>query len=74
MHLNANKATDEPKEGEISLPMLKKYIHYCRTRCGPRLSPEAGDKLKSRYVLMRNGASEQEKASHKRLAIPITVR
>lgn len=74
VHLNANKATEEPKEGEISLPMLKKYIHYCRTRCGPRLSQEAGEKLKSRYVLMRNGANEHEKASHKRLTIPITVR
>lgn len=74
MHLKANKPTKEPKEGEISLAMLKKYIHYCRTRCGPRLSVEAGDKLKSRYVLMRAGASQQEKAADKRLSIPITVR
>lgn len=74
VHLNAHKATQEPKEGEISLPTLKKYIHYCRTRCGPRLNAEAGEKLKSRYVLMRAGASEQEKAADKRLSIPITVR
>lgn len=74
VHLNANKATAEPKEGEISLPTLKKYIHYCRTHCGPRLSLEAGEKLQSRYVLMRSGVTQQEKSSDKRLAIPITVR
>ena len=73
MHLNANKATVE-QEGEISLSTFKKYIHYCRTHCGPRLSFEAGEKLKSRYVMMRNGAFLQEKAADKRLAIPITVR
>lgn len=74
VHLNANRAAKEPKEGEISLPVLKKYIHYCRTRCGPRLSSDAGEKLKSRYVLMRAGASAQEKAADKRMTIPITVR
>lgn len=74
VHLNAHKTTDNPKEGEISLSMFKKYIHFCRTRCGPRLSAEAADKLKSRYVLMRSGAFEQEKSSDKRLSIPITVR
>lgn len=74
MHLNANKATAEPQEGEIPLLTFKKFIHYCRTHCGPRLSAEAADKLKSRYVLMRSGNHEQEKAADKRLPIPITVR
>lgn len=64
----------EPQEGEIALLTFKKFIHYCRTHCGPRLSVEAADKLKSRYVLMRAGNHEQEKAAEKRLPIPITVR
>lgn len=72
--MNANKITAEQQEGEISLTTFKKLIHYARTHCGPRLSAEAADKLKSRYVLMRSGAHEQEKASDKRLSIPITVR
>lgn len=72
--MNANKTTAEPQEGEISLTTFKKFIHYCRTHCGPRLSAEAAEKLKSRYVLMRNGAHQQEKAADKRLSIPITVR
>uniref|UniRef100_U5ELZ4 DNA replication licensing factor MCM5 n=1 Tax=Corethrella appendiculata TaxID=1370023 RepID=U5ELZ4_9DIPT len=74
VHLHANKDTNEVSEGEVSLATFKKYIHYCRTHCGPRLSEEAADKLKSRYVLMRSGAGAQEKASDKRLTIPITVR
>lgn len=72
--MNANKAAAEPQEGEIDLVTFKKFIHFCRMNCGPRLSAEAGEKLKSRYVLMRTGAHQQEKASDKRLAIPITVR
>lgn len=42
--------------------------------CGPRLSAEAGEKLKSRYVLMRSGALQHEKETEKRISIPITVR
>ncbi|TDG42623.1 hypothetical protein AWZ03_010951 [Drosophila navojoa] len=75
VHLSSNKsAPSDPAEGEISLSMFKKYIHYCRTHCGPRLSEAAGEKLKSRYVLMRSGAGQQEKSADKRHCIPITVR
>ncbi|CAO1427742.1 unnamed protein product [Diamesa serratosioi] len=75
VHLNANKpANTDAVEGEIPLNVLKKFIHYCRTHCGPRLSAEAGEKLRSRYVLMRSGTHQQEKLADKRLAIPITVR
>lgn len=73
VHLNASRPAEQV-DGEIPLEVLKKYIHYCRTHCGPRLSAEAGEKLRSRYVLMRSGAQQQEKSSDKRLAIPITVR
>lgn len=31
VHMNSNILTDEPKEGELSLELLKKYINYCRT-------------------------------------------
>ncbi|XP_026478592.1 DNA replication licensing factor Mcm5-like [Ctenocephalides felis] len=74
VHLSANKVSAESKEGEFSLSFLKKYIDFCRTRCGPRLSAEAGEKLRSRYVLMRSGTLEVEKQTEKRLVIPITVR
>ncbi|KAJ8308584.1 hypothetical protein KUTeg_013458 [Tegillarca granosa] len=74
VHLNALQTTEEQADGEIDLNTLKKYISYCRTKCGPRLSPEAAEKLKNRYVLMRNGASEYERETGKRITIPITVR
>jgi DNA replication licensing factor MCM5 len=75
VHMNAGQVgASEPKEGELPLPVLKRFINFCRTRCGPRLSASAGEKLRSRYVLMRSGTVEQEKAMEKRLSIPITVR
>merc|ERR1712018_400605 len=60
-------------EGELSLAFLKKYINYARARCGPRLSKEAAEKLKNKYVMMRSGTKEEEETD-KRIAIPITVR
>ncbi|GLV39625.1 Minichromosome maintenance 5 [Carabus blaptoides fortunei] len=74
VHMNSNVLTEEPKEGELSLELLKKYINYCRTRCGPRLNAEAADKLKRRYVMMRSGSSQHERETEKKSAIPITVR
>lgn len=74
IHANAGQLTEQSNEGELPLQVLKKYIHYCRTRCGPRISKEAGEKLKNRYVMMRAGIHEHEQGIEKRLSIPITVR
>jgi DNA replication licensing factor MCM5 len=75
VHMNAQRSGEQMEvEGELSLLFLKKYIAYCRGRCGPRLSEQAGDKLKNRYVLMRTGNHEHEMETDKRSAIPITVR
>ncbi|XP_041351942.1 DNA replication licensing factor mcm5-like [Gigantopelta aegis] len=74
IHLNSLQTTDVLQEGEITLDTLKKFIAFVRGRCGPRLSEEAADKLKNRYVLMRNGAHEYEKETGKKISIPITVR
>merc|ERR1739848_193764 len=61
-------------EGELSLEFLKKYIDYCRRRCGPRLSEAAAEKLKNGYVLMRSSTRDQEQAASQKSAIPISVR
>merc|ERR1711962_500700 len=53
MKVHMNAAADNAVEGELSLAFLKKYLGYCRARCGPRLTGEAAEKLKNRYVLMR---------------------
>ncbi|KAG8436418.1 hypothetical protein GDO86_007497 [Hymenochirus boettgeri] len=73
VHLSARTQTSAV-EGEIDLNTLKKLIAYCRAKCGPRLSAEAAEKLKNRYILMRSGAREHERESEKRSSIPITVR
>lgn len=74
IHMNALQTTEDKREGELSVQTLKKYVSYCRSKCGPRMSEEAAEKLKNRYVLMRNGASEHERDTGKRITIPITVR
>ncbi|KAF5298740.1 hypothetical protein FQR65_LT09609 [Abscondita terminalis] len=74
IHMNADQLDQNPKDGEFSLELIKKYINFCRTRCGPRLSEEAGNKLKRRYVMMRSGASQHERQIEKKHTIPITVR
>lgn len=65
LHMNAL----QEEQGELSLATLKKYIAYCRARCGPRLSREASDKLKNYYLFMRTSNKEEKKSN-----IPITVR
>ena len=47
---------------------------YFNSKCGPRLSEEAAQMLKNRYVLMRSGARDYEKDAEKKINIPITVR
>jgi DNA replication licensing factor MCM5 len=76
VHMNANLAagSNPAADGEISLEFLKKYISYCRNKCGPRLSEQASEKLKSQYVLMRSGTMAHERETGKRVSIPITVR
>merc|ERR1711973_667227 len=74
MKVHMNAAADNAVEGELSLAFLKKYLGYCRARCGPRLEEKAAEKLKNKYVLMRNSNREIEEEGEKRLSIPITVR
>ncbi|XP_065348701.1 DNA replication licensing factor Mcm5 [Cloeon dipterum] len=74
VHMNARHTEVETADGEMSLNFIKKFIHYCRTTCGPRLSEAAGEKLRNRYVVMRNGTKEHEMETEKRMSIPITVR
>ncbi|KAF7488175.1 DNA replication licensing factor mcm5-A [Sarcoptes scabiei] len=74
VHMNAQKTIEDSVKGELSVLLLKKYIAYCRAKCGPRLSPSAAEKLKRQYVIMRNGSREHEKELHRKSPIPITVR
>ncbi|RDD44892.1 DNA replication licensing factor mcm5 [Trichoplax sp. H2] len=73
VHLNALQSTSN-NSGELDLNLLKRYINYCRSKCGPRLSDTAAEKLKNCYVRMRGGAQIYERENDKRINIPITVR
>lgn len=48
-------AGDGDKGGEAAdVEFLKRYIHYCRSQCSPRLNEEASKRLAAFYVEIRN--------------------
>ena len=59
-------------QGELDVASLRKYIQFCRARCSPRLSEEAGSVLTSTYVKIRDDV--RQKSGGQTSAIPITVR
>jgi DNA replication licensing factor MCM5 len=64
-------------QGELEIPAMKKYIQYCKSKCKPTLSEEAGQVLTSAYVKIRDDVRKSTVQSHGEDAqstIPITVR
>lgn len=63
-------------QGELDVPTMKKYIQYCKAKCKPCLSDEAGDILASSYVKIRDDVRKRvmEAGGQEQAAIPITVR
>ena len=59
--------------GDISLPVLKRYIAFCRARCSPRLSSDAATVLQNYYVNIRANVRQRE-IDGAPAAVPITVR
>ena len=59
-------------QGELDVASLRKYVQFCRARCSPRLSEEAGSVLTSTYVKIRDDV--RQKSDGQASAIPITVR
>ncbi|KAJ5381939.1 DNA replication licensing factor mcm5 [Penicillium cataractarum] len=68
------RGIEEQVEAEIPVEQMKRYISYCRSRCAPRLSPEAAEKLSSHFVSIRKQVHRAELESNTRSSIPITVR
>lgn len=65
IHVDAdNIGANGEGNSELSLEFLKKYIAYCRSKCGPRVSDAASKTLVQRYVDMRNGASRTQSPSN----------
>ncbi|KAH7327861.1 MCM2/3/5 family-domain-containing protein [Stachybotrys elegans] len=54
----------------LSIPFMKKYIQYAKTRIKPVLTQEASDRIAEIYVGLRN----DEMGSNQRRTSPLTVR
>jgi len=68
-------------EGDLTVQAMKKYIQYCKARCSPRLTEEAGEVLVSSYVKIRDDVRKRSITSagggggdNTQSTIPITVR
>ncbi|EFX02861.1 DNA replication licensing factor mcm5 [Grosmannia clavigera kw1407] len=68
------RGVEDQVESEIPVEKLKRYINYCKTRCAPRLSAEAAEKLSSHFVSIRRQVHAAELEANARSSIPITVR
>lgn len=73
LHASADAASRDSKKSKEE-NWLKRYIHYCRTECHPRLSEQAAKKLQSEYVTIRQNMRQQANETGEAAAIPITVR
>ncbi|KAK4050951.1 minichromosome maintenance protein 5 [Microbotryomycetes sp. JL201] len=74
MNIHMNRATTEQAVGEIDIDQMKRYVSYAKSRCAPRLSPEAAEKLSSHFVALRKQVQQVERDNNERSSIPITVR
>ncbi|CAG8633057.1 9907_t:CDS:10 [Paraglomus brasilianum] len=75
MLVHMNRANPQSAEGgEIDIEKMKKYIAYCRTKCAPRLSAAAAEKLSSHFVSIRSEVRRVEQDMRERSSIPITIR
>ncbi|TQS35942.1 hypothetical protein Golomagni_03622 [Golovinomyces magnicellulatus] len=54
----------------LSIPFVKKYIQYAKSRIKPVLSPEASDRISAIYVALRN----DDMQGNQRKTSPMTVR
>lgn len=68
------QGVQEQIHAEIPVEKMKRYISYAKTRCAPRLSPEAAEKLSSHFVSIRRQVARAEQDANQRSSIPITVR
>nr|POE72764.1 dna replication licensing factor mcm5 [Quercus suber] len=59
---------------EIPVEKMKRYLSYAKSRCAPRLSAEAAEKLSSHFVAIRRQVARAEADANQRSSIPITVR
>ena len=71
---SGGRGAEEVAESAIPVDKMKRYISYCKSRCAPRLSPDAAEKLSSHFVQIRKQVHAAELERNARSSIPITVR
>lgn len=75
LHMNGQSNTNpDASQAEIPVEKMKRYIAYAKSRCAPRLSAEAAEKLSSHFVSIRRQVARAESDANQRSSIPITVR
>lgn len=74
MSVHERRAPPEHVEGEIDLQTMRGYINYCKSKCAPRLSEAAAQKLSSHFVELRSQVSKYETDTNARSSVPITIR
>jgi DNA replication licensing factor MCM5 len=75
LHMNGQANNNlEAAQSEIPVEKMKRYISYAKSRCAPRLSAEAAEKLSSHFVSIRRQVARAEADANQRSSIPITVR
>lgn len=76
IHMSGNAPTtnNSTESAEIPVEKMKRYIAYAKSRCAPRLSPAAAEKLSSHFVSIRRQVARAEQDANQRSSIPITVR
>ncbi|KAK3944968.1 DNA replication licensing factor mcm5 [Diplogelasinospora grovesii] len=68
------RGVEEQTESEIPVEKMRRYFSYCKSRCAPRLSEAAAEKLSSHFVAIRKQVHASEMEANTRSSIPITVR
>ena len=68
----STRNTRQTVHEDLPFETLKKYINYARSKCAPKLSHEASEKLQNLYLNDRQKSKEHRATSKN--SIPITVR
>jgi len=74
-HRLAGSRQEDSEQSKEEVDFLKRYIHYCRSQCFPRLSEQAQDRLAAFYVEIRGearGAAQRDDSDNP--PVPVTVR
>ncbi|KAL7753886.1 minichromosome maintenance protein 5 [Sorochytrium milnesiophthora] len=59
---------------DLDLQKMRRFVTFARSKCAPRLSEEAAEKLSSHFVDIRSQVRQMESETSVRASVPITVR